>query len=275
MSSTTATGVTMADGLSDDALLDKLERHEPLLPGRRGSAHPSSAAIPINPHRLSREKSNYAFDEQVLLRGNPGGSSSITAGLTQEALNELVPASRLASRKLYHDIVLRKTSAAASHAEPIGEQNVVRRVGTATSLAPIKPSIANQRGNVVILQQAQQKAKPRSLPNSSLDHANQNGFHLPHDPYASRASKTPSRTSHIDHTRKSQQASPVRYHPGTSNHPLLSKKFSLFSDFLCQGHNSQVLSLLLCPGIVIPAFSMNVLLLYLYLRMFLFSPPSN
>jgi hypothetical protein len=230
MSSTTATGATMADGLSDDALLDKLDRHEPLLPGRRSSAHPSSA-IPINPNRLSREKSNYAFDEQVLLRGNTGGSS-ITAGLTQEALNELVPASRLASRKLYHDIVLRKTSAAASHAEPIGEQNVARRVATSTSLAPIKPSITTQRGNVVILQQTQQKVKPRSLPSSSLDHANQNGFHLPHDPYASRASKTPSRTSHIDHTRKSQQASPMRYHAGRSNQFILFKNILFFLRFL-------------------------------------------
>jgi hypothetical protein len=211
MSSTTATGGTMADGLSDDAL-DKLDRHEPLLPGRRIQNQPSSA-LSTNPNKLSREKSNYAFDEQVLLRANTGGNS-ITAGLTQEALNELVPATRIASKKLYHDIVLRKTSAAASHAEPTDEHSVARRVATSTSLAPIKPSITTQRGNVLILQQTQQKVKPRSLPGSTLDHANQNGFHLSHDPYASRTSKTPSRTSHIDHTRKFQQSSPVRYHPG-------------------------------------------------------------
>ena len=143
MSSTTATGATLADGLSDDALLDKLDRHEPLLPGRRN--YPSSA-VSANANKLSREKSNYAFDEQVLLRANTG-ASSITAGLTQEALNELVPASRIATRKLYHDIILRKTSAvtsAASPGEPTDEQNVVaRRVATSTSLAPIKPTITN------------------------------------------------------------------------------------------------------------------------------------
>ncbi|CAF5060297.1 unnamed protein product [Rotaria magnacalcarata] len=58
--------------------------------------------------------------------------------------------------------------------------------------------------------------KPRSLPNSTLDHANQNGFHLPHDPYDSRASKNPSRTSHFEHPKKSQQNSPIRYNPAPS-----------------------------------------------------------
>jgi len=214
MSSTTATGGTLGDGLSDEALLDKLDRHEPLLPGRRIQTQPSSA-VTSNPNKLSREKSSYAFDEQLLLRANTVGSS-ITAGLTQEALNELVPPSRLASRKLYHDIVLRKPSGAGSHVEPVDESSGTRRVVASTSLAPIKPSITSQRGNVLILQQTQQKVKPRSLPNSTLDHANQNGFHLPHDPYAaSRASKNPSRTSHVEHTRKTpQQSSPVRYHPG-------------------------------------------------------------
>jgi hypothetical protein len=75
-----------------------------------------------------------------------------------------------------------------------------------------------QRRNVIVPQQ-QQKMKPRSLPNSTLDHANQNGFHLPHDPLAganngNRTPKNFGRMSHIEHTRKLQQNSPVRYNPG-------------------------------------------------------------
>jgi hypothetical protein len=61
--------------------------------------------------------------------------------------------------------------------------------------------------------------KPRSLPNSSLDHANQNGFHLPNDPLTganngNRTPKNPSRTSQIENPRKVQQNSPVRYNAG-------------------------------------------------------------
>ncbi len=223
----TTTANTMGDGLSDVFVLDKLERQEPLLPGRRVVPQQSAAVANTAP-RLSREKSNYAFDEHLLLRTNTAGGGSITAGLTQEALNELVPPSRLASRKLYQDIVLRKTSAVGSHAEPVDEQMGARRVVNSTSLAPIKSSITT-RGNILILQQQQQqKLKTRSLPNSTLDHANQNGFHLPHDPYGSRASKNPSRTSHIDHSRKTQHNSPVRYHPGKFNQ---SFDFSVRSTF--------------------------------------------
>ena len=101
--------------------------------------------------------------------------------------------------------------------------------------------------------------KPRSLPSSSLDHANQNGFHLPHDPYASPTSKTPSRTSHIDHSRKSQQNSPVRYHPGRFIDSLLS--ISQIS--LIKGQHNQVFTLLLCPKLPLLLFSsINVLLFF-------------
>jgi len=218
MSSTT-TGGAMADGSSDVVILDKLDRHEALLPGRRLPPPQQSSALTNNVNKLSREKSNYAFDEQLLVRTNTGGSSSITAGLTQEALNELVPPSRLASRKLYHDIVLRKPSAVVSHVDPTDEHSGTGRVINSTSLAPIKSAVTTQRGNILILQQ--QKLKPRSLPNSTLDHANQDGFHLPQDPYGSRASKNPSRTSNVDHSRKSQQNSPVRYNPGKLNNSFL------------------------------------------------------
>ncbi|CAF1238653.1 unnamed protein product [Rotaria sordida] len=220
MSSTT--GGATGDGSSDVIILDKLDRHEPLLPSRRVLPRQSSSLV-NNPNKICREKSNYAFDEQLFVRANTG-ASSITAGLTQEALNELVPASRLTSRKSYHDIVLRKTSAAGgTHGDLINEHIGTRRVINANSLAPIKPSITTQRGNILILQQQQQhhhqqqqKFKPRSLPNSTLDHANQNGFHLPHDPYGSRTSKNPSRTSHFEHPKKHQQNSPIRYNPAPS-----------------------------------------------------------
>ncbi|CAF4747122.1 unnamed protein product, partial [Rotaria socialis] len=169
---------------------------------------------------MIREKSNYALDEQIFVRtntgGGGGGGSTMTAGLTQEALNELVPVSRIGSRKLYHDIVLRKSSAIGGQAELTNEHDGTRRIINTNSLVPIKPSVSTQRGNILILQQQQQqqhKMKPRSLPNSTLDHANQNGFHLPHDPYGSRASKNPSRTSHFEHAKKSQQNSPIRYNP--------------------------------------------------------------
>jgi hypothetical protein len=210
MSTTTAGGGTV-DSSSDDIILDKLNRHEALLPGRRVVTQQSPSST-SNGHKLSREKSSYQFDEQVLLRTNTG-ASNMTAGLTQEALNELVPASRLASRKLYHDIVLRKPSAVGSAGDPTDDHAGTRRIISSNNLAPIKPSLTAQRGNILILQQ-QQKMKPRSLPSSTLDHANQHGFHLPNDPYGSRQSKNPSRTSHIDHPKKSQQNSPVRYNPG-------------------------------------------------------------
>ena len=218
MSTTTATGGTMVDGLSDEVILDKLDRHEPLLPGRRPQTQQSPTATANTPQRLSREKSHYAFDEQHVLRTNHA-SNDITAGLTQEALNELVPASRLATRKLYHDIILRKPSGIGGRADQVDEQMNSRRMLNSNSLAPIKPSVPTQRSNFVLVQQTQQpqqqhKLKPRSLPNSTLDHANQNGFHLPHDPYASRVSKTPSRASHMEHVKKPQPTSPTRYHPG-------------------------------------------------------------
>jgi hypothetical protein len=204
---------TTAGGSSEDIILDKLDRHEPLLPGRRVPSQQSPTAT-NNGSKLSREKTNYAFDEQVLLRTNTG-ISNLTAGLTQEALNELVPPSRLASRKLYHDIVLRKNSGVGSAGDPTEDPVGTRRIINSNNLAPIKPTLTTQRGNILILQQQQQqKLKPRSLPSSSLDHTNQNGFHIPHDPYGSRQSKNPSRISHMEHPKKSQQNSPVRYNPG-------------------------------------------------------------
>lgn len=225
-SSSITGGITLADGSSDVVVLDKLGRHEPLLPGRRAPPHylPQQISPPAtNGQRLTREKSNYAFDEQVLLRANTNGSS-ITNGLTQDALNELVPPSRIASRKLFHDIILRKSSAVGSSVEPTDEHVSPRRTQNPNNLAPIRPLMNGQRGNAVAPQQQQQpppqpKMKPRSLPNSTLDHANQNGFHLPHDPLAggSNGNRTPknlSRTSHIENTRKTQQNSPVRYNPG-------------------------------------------------------------
>jgi hypothetical protein len=135
-------------------------------------------------------------------------------------LNELVPPSRLNSRKLFHDIILRKSSAVGSSVDPTDEHISSRRMQNLNTLAPIRPLITAQRGNVIVPQQQyQQKLKPRSLPSSTLDHANQNGFHLPHDPMGgtpggSRTPKTLSRTSHVEQIKKSQQHSPVRYNPG-------------------------------------------------------------
>jgi len=213
-SSSMAAVGALVDGSSDVVVLDKLVRFEPLLPGRRAPAHllPQQASPPLmNGHKLSREKSNYALDEQVLLQTN-------TNGLTTEALNELVPQQRLNSRKIFHDIMIRKSSAIGSSIDPIDEHMTIRRTQNSNNLAPIKPLVTVQRGNVIVPQQ-QQKMKPRSLPNSTLDHANQNGFHLPHDPLAganngNRTPKNLSRISHIEHTRKSQQSSPLRYNPG-------------------------------------------------------------
>jgi hypothetical protein len=221
-SSSLTGGAALGDGSSDVIILDKLGRHEPLLPGRRVQPQLSpqqTSSTTTNGQKLSREKSNYAFDEQALLRANTNGSS-VTGGLTQEALNELVPPPRLNSRKLFHDIILRKSSAVGSSIDPNDENISTRRIQNSNNLAPIKPLVTAQRGNVIVpQQQQQQKMKPRSLPSSTLDHVNQNGFHLPHDPLAGvhngiRTPKNLSRTSQIDHTRKLQQNSPIRYNPG-------------------------------------------------------------
>ena len=206
-----------ADGPSDIIALDKFDRQEPLLPGRR-TARPPGSSLSNTTARLSREKSHYAFDEQVLVRTQNSGHTVPTV-LTQDALNELAPASRIASKKLFQDIVTRKSSAVGNRSEPGDESPAARRVANANSLAPIKAVLSNQRaneqrGNIVVLQQ-QQKLKPRSLPNSTLDHANQNAFHLPQDPYGSRAPKTPSRTSHAEPSKRNPSQSPVRYNPGS------------------------------------------------------------
>ncbi|CAF0778104.1 unnamed protein product [Rotaria sordida] len=215
----TAGTIALADGLSEN-ILDKLVRHEPLLPGRRILPHLSSQQTSpptTNGQKFPREKSNFALDEQVLLRTNTHGSS-ITNGLTQEALNELVPQSKLISRKLFHDVVVRKSSAVTNSVDPTDEHISTRRITNPNSLAPIKTSITTQRGNVII---PQQKPKPRSLPSSTLDHANQNGFHSPHDILASttgdsRTPKTQSRTIHVENLKKSHHHSPVRYNPAPS-----------------------------------------------------------
>jgi hypothetical protein len=255
MSSTTV-GAATGDGSSDVVILDKLDRHEPLLPGRRAPPQQSTSSM-SNPRKLSREKSAYASDEQLLSRANAGG-------LTQEALSELVPASRLASRKLYHDIVVRKPSAGGSHGDSIDEHIGSRRMINSNSLSPIKPSLITQRNNILTLQQ-QQKMKPRSLPSSSLDHANQNGFHISHDPHGSRTSKNHSRTSHVENSRKPQQQqqqhSPVRYNHSKLNFLFFfipwhitvfrtvsttSCLFRLSLDDTPEDHNNQVLSPFLC-----------------------------
>ncbi|CAF4851954.1 unnamed protein product, partial [Rotaria socialis] len=97
-------------------------------------------------------------------------ANSITQGLTQEALNELVPQSKLISRKLFQDSTVRKSSAIATNIEQVEEIIGARRAQqNSNTLAPIRNSISTQRGNVLIPQQTQQhKAKPRSLPNSTL-----------------------------------------------------------------------------------------------------------
>lgn len=214
---------TLADGSSDGLAVEKLDRHEPLLPGRRPVPHviPNQTS-PTNNHgqRLTRERSNFAFDEQVILRTNINGNNG-TGAMTQEALNELVPSSRLTSRKVYHDAILRKTSAMGSSVDATDEPAAIRRVQIANNLGPIKSSMHVPRGNHMISQQQQQppKVKPRSLPNSTLDHANPNGFYLPHDPVSgvnngNRTSKNTSRTSHLEPSKKSPTNSPTRYNPG-------------------------------------------------------------
>lgn len=213
----------VADGSSDALALEKLDRHEPLLPGRRLAAHviPNQTSPTItHGQRLSRERSNYAFDEQVILRTNINGNNG-AGTMTQEALNEIVPSSRLAARKVVQDAVLRRSSAIGSTADATDEPVAIRRVQNVNNLAPIKSSLHVQRGNHMITQQQQQppKVKPRSLPNSTLDHANPNGFYLPHDPVSgvnngNRTSKNTSRTSHMEPSKKSPSNSPARYNPG-------------------------------------------------------------
>lgn len=216
---------SLADGSSDGVILDKLVRHEPLLPGRRTLTQiPSQQTSPANSQgrRLSRERSNYAFDEQMYMRTNANGPS-ITSGLTQEALNELVPASKLASKRSFHDIIMRKQSGTPGYSDQNDEPLSPRRAQNSNGLAPIKPLLIAQRGNTITPQQQHQQTsmKPRSLPSSTLDHANQNGFHLPHEPsttngHHTRTPKNVSRTSQLETVRKPQQHSPVRYNPSKS-----------------------------------------------------------
>ncbi len=207
--SLTNTPLSIIDGVtgessSDVMALDKLDRHEPILPARRKSPRQSSS-LTNKTNKISPEKSNYVFDELVV-RGNVG-ASSITRGLTQEALNELGPQLRLTARK--------SSVIGSSHVGPTEIHVSSRRTTNSNSLAPIKSSLSPQRENILIVQSQQQPTfKPRSVPNSTLDHVNQNTFHLSNDPNGSRASKAPSRMSHIEHTKKSQEHSPVRYKPG-------------------------------------------------------------
>lgn len=227
--STTAS-VPAVDGASDVVVLDKLIHNEPLLPSRRAVAHPhphlhppqhatvAGAGTTTNGRRFSRDRTNYTYDEQVVLHTN-GHGNIITGGLTQEAFNELVPTPKLASRKLFQDIILRKPSANARSVEAVDEHAHTKRSPNPTTFSSIRPLVTAQRGNVVTPQQPMHthKPKPRSLPNSTLDHANQNGFHLPHDPLASgaRTPKTVSRASNAEYLKRSQQQSPVRYNAGT------------------------------------------------------------
>ncbi|CAF1152582.1 unnamed protein product [Adineta steineri] len=209
----TVKGSSVVDGYSDVVVLDKLNRNEPLLPNRREIYRQPSVSN-NNPNKISRDKPNYLFDENLIVRGSNNGT--ITSGLTQEAFNELVPHPRLAARKSIHDIILRNQSSIPGHGDNTEEYSNSRRTVYSNCLAPIKASISPQRENIIIAQQPQSTIKTRSLPNSTLDHANQNGFHLPHDPYNSRISKAPSRISHVEQPRKSQETSPVRYNPPSS-----------------------------------------------------------
>ncbi|CAF0750970.1 unnamed protein product [Adineta ricciae] len=227
----TTVGASLPDGASDVVVLDKLVHNEPLLPSRRAPSNflPQQQQQPIgtstvtNGRKFSRDRTNYTFDEQVLLHTNTNGNI-ITGGLTQEAFNELVPTPKLTSRKLFQDIILRKPSANVHATEVSDEQHHhhSKRMHNPNSLSAIKPLITGQRTNVVTPQHQQsppqQRLKPRSLPNSTLDHANQNGFHLPHDPLASgtRTPKTISRASNVEYLKRSQPQSPVRYNPAPS-----------------------------------------------------------
>lgn len=222
-STTSGTGAaSVADG-TPDLILDKLGRHEPLLPGRRVLPHisPQQISPPVhNPQKAIRERSNFAFDEQVVIRTN-ANPNSITQGLTQEALNELVPQSKLITRKLFQEANVRKSSATTKNIDQNDEVGGQRRVQQSSStLVPIRNIVSTQRGNLIIPQQSQQhKLKPRSLPSSTLDHANQNGFHIPNELLASpnndaRTPKSMSRTSQMDTFRKIPHHSPVRYNPG-------------------------------------------------------------
>ncbi|CAF0977957.1 unnamed protein product [Adineta steineri] len=229
-SSLSTTGdATLHDGSPDVIVLDKLVHNEPLLPGRRVPSHllpQQTNSIPTNGRRLSRDKSNYGFDEHVILHTNTNGNI-ITGGLTQEAYNELVPTSKATSRKLFHDIIMRKPSAIGNSVDLTDEHNNIKRTQNSSGLTLMKPLVTGHRSNVISPhahpqqqqhQQQQHKMKPRSLPNSTLDHANQNGFHLPHDPLASgtRTPKPLSRASNVEHMKRSQQHSPVRYNPAPS-----------------------------------------------------------
>lgn len=196
------------DGSSDVVVLGKLGRHEPLLPGRRDTPRQSSS---LANYKLTREKQHYVFDEQLVVRG------SMTNGLTPDALNELVPQSRFTSRKSIHEILARKPPAVAgAHVDPTDEQSSSPRPINSNGLATHKPSISPQRENVLIAHQPVIK-QPRSVPNSTLDHTNQNGFYLSNDPNGSRVSKAPSRISQVDQSKKSPDNSPVRYHPSKLN----------------------------------------------------------
>ncbi|CAF1054111.1 unnamed protein product [Didymodactylos carnosus] len=62
-----------------------------------------------------------------------------------------------------------------------------------SSITP-QPQGQQQNGRTILLNN--QRTKPRSLPNSTLDHANQNGFHIPSPEI--RTPKALSRTSNID-----------------------------------------------------------------------------
>ena len=225
LASTTDDGA-IGDGPSEIAILEKLDRRESLLPARRNALQ-QATSLSNNASKLSREKSHYAFDEQVLLRTNVG-THGMTSGLTQEALNELVPASRQVPRRMYPEIMPRRIPPMGSSAELLDEYPRGRPGPYSGGLSPIKPSVSthrlgDHRNNILILQQ-RAKMKPRSLPSSTLDHANQNGFHLPYDPYLSRTPKNLSRTSYADQSRRTQQQSPLRYNPSRSNRLV----FSLF-----------------------------------------------
>jgi hypothetical protein len=208
-----------ANGSFDGLLLDKLVRHEPLLPGRRANesnlSHQTSPSSAYG-RRLSRERSNYRLDEELAGR-LPSDSVQLTSGLTQEALHELVSPRRLPSRQAARDVSLKNPGALSAKNVRANELSKSRQSNQSSVAAPpTRQLLLTQRGTTDIYQNPlPSKVKPRSLPNSTLDHANQHGFQLPYDPLGCnpddpRIAKSQSRISHFETNGKSHQHSTIR-----------------------------------------------------------------
>ena len=225
-------GVALTDEVQETNTLDKLNRHEPLLPGRRAIPQvlpQQISPLTTNGPKYVREKSNYVFDEQVLVRTNTNVYSTAN-GITQDPSNESVPQSRLAPRKLSRPMFVRKSPAVGSNTNQTGEHIATRKVPDSTSLASIKNSMSTQRDNTIFSERhQQQKLKPHSLPNSILNHTNQDRVHLQHELSPSQVGATGSisTTKHLDRasdaerTKKPRSQSPVRYNASEFRFPFL------------------------------------------------------